>query len=121
MNIPRAPIYFAETPNPRCKCGGAAPGIFASALRMRDAYLPRSEKSLALAGMQWNLGIPDIARQMRRFFGPRGGAARRMFWRRPEWLRNRMTKMISSHGPRTAKQKKNGGRNRGLRAEKIEE
>ena len=56
--------------------GGGSPGDFGSALCMRDASLARSSKSLALAGLQGNLGISAAARQMRRLCGPCGGIAR---------------------------------------------
>ena len=55
---------------------GAPPETFASAPCKKNAFLPQSEKSLVLASAQGNLGVPAVARQMRRLFGPRGGAVR---------------------------------------------
>ena len=42
---------------------------------MRTAPPPRPGKSLLLASVKGNLGISAISQQMRRLFGPRGGAA----------------------------------------------
>ena len=43
---------------------------------MRDAALSENEKSLALASIRSTVAFPEVASQMRRLFGPRGGAAR---------------------------------------------
>ena len=59
----------------RMQMGGAFPGALAHVLRMRNAALPRAEKSSILAGAQGNVGFPAVAEQLRRLFGPRGGAA----------------------------------------------
>ena len=64
----------------KMQMGGGVPETFAWARCAQDPALTRSEKSLALAGAQGNLGISAVARQMRRLFGPRGGAARRDAW-----------------------------------------
>ena len=47
-----------------------------SILRMRNAALSRREKPLVLASVQGGLGCSDVAKQMRRLFGPGGVAAR---------------------------------------------
>ena len=57
--------------------GGAIPEVSLSTTCMRSASPSRPEKSLALASAQGNLGTPDVAQQMRRLFGSRGGAVRR--------------------------------------------
>ena len=57
--------------------GGASPQLFASAPCARNASNPRSEKWLALASVQGNLGISAVAQQMRRLFGRHGGVGRR--------------------------------------------
>ena len=56
--------------------GGALPESFASKLRVKNATMSRYEKSLALAGVQGNLGFPGEAKQIRRLVGPRCGASR---------------------------------------------
>ena len=56
--------------------GVASPEAFVLATFMQGAAISRSEKMLALASVQGNLGFPDVTKQMRRLFGPHGGAAR---------------------------------------------
>ena len=58
----------------------AFPEIFAPALCLQHASVPRSGKSLALAAAQGNLGISAAARQMRRFWrrGPLSGCRMRL-------------------------------------------
>ena len=43
---------------------------------MQDVALSRSGKSRALTSAQGNLGLPAVAKQTRRLFGPCGGAVR---------------------------------------------
>ena len=57
--------------------GGAPSEVSVSALFSENASLFRSEESLDLASVQGNLGIPTVARQMRRLCGPRGCVARK--------------------------------------------
>ena len=57
--------------------GGAVPGSFVPILLARNAPLPRPVESPVMASAQGNLGIAAAARQMRRLFGPCGGADRR--------------------------------------------
>ena len=61
----------------KMQTGGASPQLFASAPCARNASNPRSEKWLALASVQGNLGISAVAQQMRRLFGRHGGVGRR--------------------------------------------
>ena len=49
--------------------------MFASALCIQHASLPRSGQSLALPSVPGNSGICVVARQMRSLFGACGGAA----------------------------------------------
>ena len=53
------------------------PDEFASVLRMHKAAPSTSGKSQALVIIRNILAFPEAASQMRRLFGPRGGAARR--------------------------------------------
>ena len=68
--------FLCRKAESRMQGAGASPEAIASALRMQTATLSRSEKSLALAGAQGNLGNAEAARQMVRLFGPRRGVAR---------------------------------------------
>ena len=43
---------------------------------MQNAAVSRSDKSLVLASVHVNVGLPAVAKQTRRLFGSRGGAAR---------------------------------------------
>ena len=61
----------------KMQMGGAFIGIYASAMRMQNASLSRSGKSLVLASVQGRPGISAVARQVRRLFGLCGGVARR--------------------------------------------
>ena len=56
--------------------GGAFPELLASVLRMKNASLPRPEKSLALASVRGNVGLSAVGRLMRRLSVPCEGAAR---------------------------------------------
>ena len=56
--------------------GGSAPQVLASVLCLQNASLSRSQESLVLASVQGYLGISAVARQRRRFLGPRDGVAR---------------------------------------------
>ena len=55
--------------------GGASSEIFASEICMQNAPLSRWRKSPVLASVQGNLGISAVDQQIRRLFGPFGGAA----------------------------------------------
>ena len=54
----------------KMQIGGAYPATFASVLCMQNVPFSRPDKS------QGVLGVSAVARQMRRLFGPRRGAAR---------------------------------------------
>ena len=56
--------------------GGASTEAFASVVRIQNASPSRPEKSLILASVQGDTTFPVVAKQMRRIFGPCGGAAR---------------------------------------------
>ena len=60
----------------RMRMGTGAPEAFASVLRMQGASLAMSEGYPVLASNQRDVNFPTAAYQMRRLFGPRGGAAR---------------------------------------------
>ena len=55
--------------------GGRFPEAFVSILRMQNAAMSGREKSLATASVQGGLEFLDVAKQMRRLFGARGGVA----------------------------------------------
>ena len=65
----------------RTQMGGSFPEAFVSGLRMQDASLSRTDKSLVLAGAQENLGMAAVAGQMRRFLGPWVAQFDKMCWR----------------------------------------
>ena len=58
------------------RMGRGPPKTSALALFMQNAFLSRPGKSLGPASETGNLGIAAVARQMRRLFGPFGGAFR---------------------------------------------
>ena len=60
----------------RIRMCGAAPGQFAAVLWMRNASLSRPEKSSISASANGNFAYPLAPKQMRRLFGPCGGAGR---------------------------------------------
>ena len=57
--------------------GNASPGATIPVLRMQNATLSRTEKSLLLASVQGALSLQAAVERMRRLFDPCGGAARR--------------------------------------------
>ena len=60
---------------PRMRMGRPSPEAFVSILRMQNAPLHRTDKSLAPVSARGNLGIA-VASQMRRIIGPKGASAR---------------------------------------------
>ena len=62
---------------PRTHMEGSFPDTFVSILCMRNDFLSRSDKWLALADVQGDLGLAAVERQMERLFGPPDGAVRR--------------------------------------------
>ena len=60
----------------RVQIGGGSPGAFISALCMQNASFTKSEESPVFDGTQGSVNYTTAARQMRRLFGSRGGAAR---------------------------------------------
>ena len=56
--------------------GSSFPAALGSVLWLRIAHLSRADESLDRAFARRSFGIADIAQQMRRLFGSRGGSGR---------------------------------------------
>ena len=56
--------------------GSGFPGAFVSVLCIKNAALPKNEKTMALASLGNTLAFPQVSAQMRRLFGPCGYASR---------------------------------------------
>ena len=56
--------------------GSGFPEQYASILRIYNAGTPRQEKSLLMAGSPKSLKVIEVAADMRKLFGSRGGAGR---------------------------------------------
>ena len=65
-----------EKAEARMVMGGGWPGEFASDLSTHNSALSRGGESLSLASFRTTQASPVVSRQMRRLFGPCGGAAR---------------------------------------------
>ena len=65
-----------EQTEARMVMGSGFPDEFVPIVYVQNASLSQNEKYLALANIQNTLASPAVANQMRRFFGPRGNAAR---------------------------------------------
>ena len=61
----------------KTKMGAGLPEQFISKLRMNVAGLSRREKSLAMSSSQKSLKFDEVAANMRRLYGSRGGSGRR--------------------------------------------
>ena len=81
------------------RMGGAAPGVFASVLRMQNAARPRSERTLILASAQGNFGFWGAAIRMRRYSLPRMVLLpAEMFWSLLISTRPRRKRQIAKRG-----------------------
>ena len=72
----RALTFYTVRRSPKCRWAGHYRRHLRRRFVFRTPALPRPEKSLVLAGVQGKAGIRAVARRMRRFFGPHGGAVR---------------------------------------------
>ena len=65
-----------EKAEPCMLAGPGFPGASVSVLRIKNAALPKNEKTRVLTSLRNTLAFPQVSAQMRRLFGPCGYASR---------------------------------------------